>query len=384
MDKCYFLQMEVEYLGYLVSDKGVKPTRSGIEAVDKFPIPKSTRDVRSFLGLCSYFRKFIEHFASIAKPLHHLTRANATFHFGEAEYEAFKILKVKLTEAPVLAVYNPNDYTELHCDASSAGFGAALMQKKADGKMHPVFYYSKRTTDSDSKLHSFELETLAIIYALNRFRIYLQGLKFKIMTDCNAVTMTLKKKDVNRRVERWAIALLDYDYELEYRAGTRMRHVDALSRAIGIIEENPLEWNVTVCQRQDPKIVEIRNKLEKSEHKFYEMRNGLVYRKYGDKLLFYVPEQMERNILYKCHDELGHLGTEKSAQAILENYGFPKLRERVDCHIKNCLKYLTLTPVSGKVEGLIHSIPKGNVPFGTLHVDHLGPIDKKRLIKQHL
>lgn len=193
IDKCYFFQTEVEYLGYLVSEKGIKPQR-GTEAVEKFPIPRSIRDVRSFIGLCSHFRKFIEHFASIAKPLYDLTKANATFKFGEAEYESFKTLKAKLTQAPVLAVYNPNDPTKLHCDASSIGYGAVLMQKKIDGKMHPIFYYSKRTTESESKLHSFELETLAIIYALERFRIYLQGLKFKILTDCNAVTMRLKKR----------------------------------------------------------------------------------------------------------------------------------------------------------------------------------------------
>lgn len=384
IDKCYFLQTEMEYLGYVVSGRGVRPTRHGTDAIERFPVPKNVREVRSFIGLCSYFRKFIEHFASIAKPLYDLTKATATFKFGPAEHEAFKTLKAKLTEAPILAIYNPNDLTELHCDASSAGYGAILMQKKKDGKMHPVFYYSRRTTDKEAKLHSFELETLAIIYALERFRIYLQGLKFKIMTDCSAVTMTLRKKDVNRRIERWAIALLDYDYELEYRAGVRMRHVDALSRTIGVVEENPFEWNVTVCQGQDPDILEIREKLERAEDKLYELRNGLVYRKYDNRLIFYVPQQMERNVLYKYHDELGHLGTEKTSQAILEHYWFPRLREKVKCHIRNCLKCITYSPVSGKSEGLTHLIPKGNVPFSTLHIDHLGPIDKKRLVKQHL
>lgn len=93
---------------------------------------------------------------------------------------------------------------------------------------------------------------------------------------------------------------------------------------------------------------------------------------------------MEGNVLYKYHDELGHLGTKKTTQAILGSYWFPRLREKVNCHVKNCLKCITFSPVSGKVEGLIHSIPKGNLPFDTLHVDHLGPIDKRRLLKQHL
>jgi len=126
---------ELEYLGYVISEQGVKSTRSGVE---RFSIPRNTRDVRSFLGLCSYFRKFIEHFASIAKPLYDLTKASATFRFGDVEYGTFNTLETKLMEAPILAVYNPNDQTELHCDASSAGYGAVLMQKKSDGKMHGI------------------------------------------------------------------------------------------------------------------------------------------------------------------------------------------------------------------------------------------------------
>lgn len=108
--------------------------------------------------------------------------------------KSFELLKDKLIESPVLVLYDPRDETELHCDASSIGFGAILLQRKQDGKFHPVFYFSKRTTDTESKYHSFELETLAIVYALKRFRIHLQRRKFKIVIDCNSLTMTLSKK----------------------------------------------------------------------------------------------------------------------------------------------------------------------------------------------
>lgn len=124
-----------------------------------------------------------------------------TFKFDKEEMHAFETLKKKLTDAPVLGIYGINDETELHCDASKLGFGAVLMQRKSDNCFHPIFYFSKRATETETKYHSFELETLAIVYALRRFRVYLQGIKFKIITDCNALKLTLEKKDVHTRID---------------------------------------------------------------------------------------------------------------------------------------------------------------------------------------
>lgn len=139
-------------------------------------------------------------------------KKGATFEFKQRQLDAFKTLKDKLIEAPILSIYSPNDITELHCDASSQGFGAVLLQRKADNRFHPIFYFSKRTTEVESRYHSYELETLAIIYALKRFRIYLQGIPFKIVTDCSALVMTLNKKDINPRIARWALELQNFDY----------------------------------------------------------------------------------------------------------------------------------------------------------------------------
>lgn len=126
--------------------------------------------------------------------MYDLTKAGVKFKFGEREFESFERLKRKLVQAPILAIYDPDDETELHCDASALGFGAVLMQKKRDLNFHPVFYFSKRTSKAESKYHSFELEMLAIIYALQRFRIYLWKKPFKIITDCNSLTLAMKKK----------------------------------------------------------------------------------------------------------------------------------------------------------------------------------------------
>lgn len=114
------------------------------------------------------------------------------------------------------------------------------MQKQDDGRFHPVSYFSKTTTAAESRYHSFELETLAIIYALRRFRVYVEGIPFKIVTDCNSLTMTLAKKQVNPRIARWALELENYNYTIQHRSGVSMGHVDALSRchADGPADEN--------------------------------------------------------------------------------------------------------------------------------------------------
>ncbi|XP_043478302.1 uncharacterized protein LOC122508807, partial [Leptopilina heterotoma] len=271
LDKCTFLQTEIEYLGYKVTAEGLKPTDHGISAVVNFPIPRNIRDVQCFLGLCAYFRKFVEGFSIIAAPFYELLKKGIEFKFNDRALNCFEKLKTELTETPVLSIYDPRDETELHCDASKLGYGAVLLQRKKDGHFHPIFYFSKRTTEVESKYHSFELETLAIIYALKRFRIYLQGIKFKIVTDCNSLKLTLDKKEVNPRISRWALELENYDKTFEHRSGEKMQHVDAFSRAVNVImivEDNSLESNLSICQNLDPKIKELREKLQNSDDKF--------------------------------------------------------------------------------------------------------------------
>lgn len=385
LDKCEFLQDKVKYLGFLIGKDGIKADEKGLEAVKHFPVPDKTQAVQSFLGLCSYFRRFIKDFSTIAKPLYDLLRKDKKFQFEEKELNCFLCLKEKLLEAPVLSLYNHKDDVELHCDASALGFGAVLLQKKEDGKLHPIFYFSKRTTETEAKYHSFELETLAIIYALRRFRIYLQGRKFKIVTDCNSLTLTLNKIDLNPRIARWALEMQEYDYELVHRAGKQMQHVDALSRCnnnIMIVEPNSFETNLIICQTKDKKLQEIRKTLEEKEHKLFEMQNGVIFRKTNDgRLLFYVPDRMEEHVLYKYHDELGHVGRDKMLDAINKTYWFPNLKKKVLEHIENCLKCIAFSPNSGKKEGFLHSIPKGNKPFQIIHIDHYGPVDKCRANK---
>lgn len=181
-----------------------------LRPITDYPEPTNAKEVQSCLGLLSYFQSFL---------------------FDDDSRSAFQELKHRLVSAPVLAIYSPDRQTQLHCDASSKGYGSILLQKDETGRLHPIAYYSKATTLAKSNYNIYELETLAIINSLKHFRIYLEGQKFRIVTDCHSLAQTLQKTHLNHRITRWALQLQNYDYEVFHSPGTAMMHVDALSRS---------------------------------------------------------------------------------------------------------------------------------------------------------
>ena len=160
--------------------------------------------------------------------------------------------------------------------------------------------------------------------------------------------------------------LQNYDYEIEHRPGKRMGHVDALSlcHSVLVLEANTFNQNLSVRHNQDTEITKIRERVEKSEDKFFELRDGLVYRKTNDNnLLFYVLEPMVDNVIRTCHDDLGQIGLEKVVHNSTKIYWIPRLREKVKKYIKNCLKCIEFSPKNGKTKGYLHSVPKGKLHF---------------------
>lgn len=267
LNKCSFLCNKIVFLGYSIDQDGIQPSDANIEAVANYPVPRNAKEIQRFLGLASYFRKFIPRFSEVAKPLYDLLKKNAVYKFGVEENDACESLKEYLSNKLTLAIYAPTAPTELHCDASASGFGAILLQKQDDGRLRPVSYFSHRTTPVESRYHSFELECLAVVYALKRFHIYLSGITFKVITDCDSFRFTLSKQTVNPRISWWAMLLQEYDFEIVHRPSKRMAHVDALSRchSILVVEGYTFEQTLSIKQDQDIKICNIREKLEKCE-----------------------------------------------------------------------------------------------------------------------
>ncbi|GFX00613.1 retrovirus-related Pol polyprotein from transposon 17.6 [Trichonephila clavipes] len=184
-----------------------------------------------------------------------------------------------MSEGPILHLYKYGRKTELHTDACKQGYGAILLQEAEDEKLHPVYYMSKKTNTAEEKYDSYELEVLAIINALKKFRVYLLGQPFKIVTDCSAFQKIMQKKELITRIARWALQLEEFDYEIEHRAGSRMKHVDALSRyPVMMVCNDTLTSKLKNAQEEDDNIQTLKSLLEKQESEEFFERNGILYK----------------------------------------------------------------------------------------------------------
>lgn len=392
MQKCSFLKTTIDYLGYNITYNLIRPSDRHIDSVQSIPIPVNVHALHRFVGLVSYFRKFIRNFNKFAHPLYELLKKDVPFRFEEKHVVAFNDLKACLIQKPVLAIYSPSLETEVHTDASSAGFGGILLQRQEDDKkFHPVLFYSRKTTAAESKLHSFELETLAVVYTLQRFRMYLFGLKFVIVTDCEAMKKTLEKRDVNAKISRWSLYLEQFDYTIVHRPGDRMRHVDALSRVNILLlepEGNTIDVftnSIYVAQLQDADIQKLKTAVLAGSQKDYEVRENIVYKKEKkNKLLLYVSKNMESSVIFRYHNGMGHFGADKVCAEIRRLFWFPEMKKKVLNHGKSCITCVTFNPRDKQYDGYLQNIDKGTVPFDTIHVDHLGPLETTKSKNVHI
>lgn len=321
--KCHFLQRKVEFLGHVVENGTIRPSERKTKAVICFPEPRNIRQIQAFLGLTGYFRKFVRGYSAIARPLSNLLRANVKFQFDTAERNAFEQLKIILSEQPILNLYRVGAETELHTDASKYGYGAILFQRNVeDQRLHPVYYASGKTTPAEEKYSSYELEVLAIIRALKRFRVYLLGTPFKIVTDCRAFTLTMAKRDLCVRIARWALLLEEFDYAIEHRPGKSMVHVDALSRnpLPSCLIINECEGGLTArlrrAQKEDDELKKLIDATEQGKVKDYIIRGGILYKETNDDIRMIVPKTMQMQIIRKAHEQ-GHFGVSK-AEALVK------------------------------------------------------------------
>lgn len=184
--KCRFGGRQLKILGHVVDAAGVRPDPDKVRAVQEFPIPRSAKDVRSFVGLCSYFRRFIENFAEIARPLTDLLKADTSFSWGTAQSAAFATLVDRLTRCPVLAHFDPLAPTEVRTDASGHGIGAVLVQKQT-GHDRVIAYASRLLSPAERNYSITERECLALVWAVSKFRPYLYGKSFAVITDHHAL-----------------------------------------------------------------------------------------------------------------------------------------------------------------------------------------------------
>ncbi|UYV69617.1 hypothetical protein LAZ67_6004101 [Cordylochernes scorpioides] len=219
-DKCLFGTKRLSIFGHLVDGEGVHPDPGKVDAMSKFPTPKSLTDVRSFIGMCSYYRRFIKNFAQKAEPLHRLLRKDTRFEWGPDQRQAYESLKLALASEPVLAHFDEKYATELHTDASGFGIGAVLVQVQG-GSEKPIGYASRTLSTAEKNYSTTERECLAAIWAIGKFRPYLFGRSFTIVTDHHSLCWLSGLKDpvgidllgrfpISHLGNKWIIVCTDY------------------------------------------------------------------------------------------------------------------------------------------------------------------------------
>ncbi|KAL7824891.1 hypothetical protein SRHO_G00343510 [Serrasalmus rhombeus] len=251
LDKCQFCQPSVSYVGHIVSQQGVSTDPKKTEAVTSWPRPTTVTTLRSFLGFCGYYRRFVKDYSKVAFPLNQLLSGypphgkrfksnqeqpyfNPSEPFGSRWDDhcqtAFDELKHRLVNAPVLAFANPQLPYVLHVDASREGLGGVLYQDQGEG-LRPVAFVSRSLTPSERHYPAHKLEYLALKWAVvDKLHDYLYGAKFEVRTDSNPLTYVLTSAKLDATGHRWLAALSTYDFSLKYRAGTQNIDADALSR----------------------------------------------------------------------------------------------------------------------------------------------------------
>ncbi|CAD7093721.1 unnamed protein product [Hermetia illucens] len=202
--KCTFLATEVSFLGHRITKEGLLPGEVKTDAIQKFPTPSNRTEVRRFLGLTSFFRRFVQGYAQIALPLTRLlkTKDAEPFTWTFLEQEAFDTLRRALYHPPILEIYDVKQQHEVHTDASSNGIAGVLLHESDNG-LKPVMYFSRKCSETEAKYHSRELEVLAIVDSLERFRMLLIGKRFRVITDCAAITSTKNKTSLHPHIARW-------------------------------------------------------------------------------------------------------------------------------------------------------------------------------------
>lgn len=228
-NKCVYGCSQLKYLGHIVGKDGLQTDPGKVKAIDEFPTPQNVKQLERFLGMITWYAKFIPKLADNASPMNHLRHKAVKWNWTKECDSAFKRLKEILVSEPILAYPDLSHPLAVHTDASNTGLGAVFLQEK-NGNMYTIAYASRSLTTAEQNYNTTEKECLAVIWALEKWRIYLEGQCCTVVTDDQALTWLFRKAQLNGRLARWVLRLQDFCFDITYRPGPLHVVPDALSR----------------------------------------------------------------------------------------------------------------------------------------------------------
>ena len=368
--KCEFFKNKMSFLGHIVGENGISMEEQKIKAVKEWPIPKDVSDVRSFLGLAGYYRRFVHKFSEIASPISELLQKDIIFKWTEKHDEAFKKLKYALTTAPVLIIHDDNFPTIVRSDSSGFAVGATLLQDQGNG-LQPCAFMSKKMLPAERNYRVHEQEMLGIICALKEWRHYLSGSKYQItiITDHHSLKHFDTQPHLTARQARWAEFLSEFDYNIIYKEGKDNIVADALSRRSDLKLDhvtvvNSLSTSISNDENkllEEIKINYLKDKvcknLLKNCKKPFHLENGLIMR--GEQIYIPLNKKIMTEILKEAHDIpiSGHMGINKTLEKINRKYYWPKMHRHIQYYINTCMKCQENKSSNQLPMGLLQSLP---------------------------
>jgi len=387
-EKCVWKEQEVEFLGYIIGRNGVRMSEGKIKAVLDWETPRSLKEVQSFLGFANFYRRFIQDYSRIARPLTELTKKEAgrNWEWNPEAEAAFQKLKQQFTTAPILAHFDATKPVLIETDASDFAIGAILSQRDTENRLHPIAFHSRKFTPAEINYEIHDKELLAIVDAFKHWRRYCEGAihQVEVYSDHQNLEFFTTTKVLNRQQARWAQELAGTNFKIYYRPGAQKGKPDALSRRPeyrpekGGIENQPIttvlgkkhfggrEGHSLVCAaaritslptrnwseefaadvRKEGVKDEAYNQARKQEAAAEELPpkdrkvrelscvEGLLYR----RNLLWVPEGLIQRVVESEHDTkvAGHMGQDKTIELIRRNFWWPKMNERIIDFVRSC------------------------------------------------
>ena len=411
-EKCELNKQSLTFFGFVFSAKGISPDPEKVKAIHEASLPKTAKEVRSFLGMANYCAKFIPNFSSITKPLRDLTKKDVQFQWQQKHTKALNKIKDLLTGDTIMAYFDKNKSTELTTDASPWGLSAILLQHSPgqdDRRM--VAYASRSLTPVEQRYSQTEREALAIVWAAERFHTYLFGGHFTLYTDCKPVEMIFnnKKSQPPARIERWNLRLQEYNFTTIYTKGfenpsdflsrhpstemsskeetTAEQYVNFLAthatpNAMSLIEikqatkndptlQNLIErinnndWKLTEFSSQDVDVRELKQFSKIKEELTVNDTSDLILRR--NRIV--IPKALRKQTLALAHE--GHQGIVKTKQLIREKVWFPNIDREVEVLLSSCIACQANGPNTKPDPLTMSSLPPE--PWHTVHIDFCGP-----------
>ncbi|UYV74491.1 K02A2.6-like [Cordylochernes scorpioides] len=367
-NKCSFFKTNIDFLGYTVTAGTYAPQTRNLDTISAIKPPTNQKTLQSFLGAVNVYNKFIPDYARLRAPLNKLLKKDVKWNWDPDCQQAFTTLKESLTSKPVLHLYQVGLPCRLYCDASTQGIAGILKQVHPDGQVHPVQYFSRALRAHERNYTVSELECLAIVESVDKFRIYLTGIKFTIYTDHQALQWLKTIKNPSGRLFRWSLRLSTYNYEIHYLKGSQQYEADLLSR-------NPFVGFVSA---------DIIKQHQPTASPFNIDTNGLhtITRKGVIKII--IPETLQHTLMNKVHQEYNHPGISQMTRIITTQYYWKGISKSIEKFVKSCHTCQIIKRPKGKPYGALGQIPPPQQPFDLISIDTIAGFSKYGHSKTYL